>query len=89
MVEQAFVEPPTEGTRVIQRRVKDVWVLGEDVLPSAHTGIGRTGVGEEAINHLGALIGRVVCLEGCNLCGRGRYPDDVEGHAAKEGEVGR
>ena len=57
MVEQAFVEPPTERTRVIERRVKDVWVLGEDVLPSTHAGVGGTGVGEEAVDDLGTFVG--------------------------------
>ena len=88
MVAQAFMDPPAERAGVVQRGVEDVRVLGEEVLPEAHRGVGRARVGQQAIDHPGPLVGRAVGLEGGDLRGRGRHAHHVVGDAAQEGQVG-
>ena len=81
------MDPPAEGSGIIEGRIKDVRVLGEDVLPVAHAVVGGARVGEQAVDGLGAFIGGSIGGEGGDLVGRGRHADGVERHAAQEGEV--
>ena len=86
-VDERFVDPPAERARVVERRVEDVRVLGEDVLPVAHLVVGGARVGEQAVDGLGAFVGGSISSERGDLGGRGRHADSVERHAAQEGEV--
>ena len=49
--------------------------------------VGGPRIGEQAVDGLGALVGRGVSGEGGDLGGRGRHADGVERHAAQEGKV--
>ena len=86
-VDERFVDPPAEGAGIVEGRVEDVRILGEDVLPVAHAVVGGARIGEQAVDGLGALVRRSVGGERGDLVGGGRYADGVECHAAQEGEV--
>jgi hypothetical protein len=46
VVEEALVQPPTERPGIVERGVEDVGVLGEQVLPGPHLGVGRPRVAQ-------------------------------------------
>jgi len=87
MVDERFVDPPAEGAGIVEGRVEDVRVLGEDVLPVAHAVVGGARIGEQAVDGLGALVRGNVRGERGDLVGGGRHADGVERHTAQEGEV--
>ena len=86
-VDERFVDPPAERAGVVQRRVEDVRVFREDVLPVAHLVVGGARVREQAIDGRRALVGRGIGGERGDLVGRGRHADGIEGDATQEREV--
>ena len=87
VVGQGLVKIPAEGTGVVEGGVEDVGVFGEDVLPVAHPAVGPAGIGEEAVDGVGAFVRAGVGLEGFDFGEGGGDADGVEGDAAEEGEV--
>ena len=86
VVGEGLVKIPAEGAGVVEGGVEDVRVFGEHVLPVAHPAVGPAGIGEEAVDGVGAFVGAGVGLESFDL-GEGRSDaDGVESDTTEEGE---
>ena len=64
VVLQRLINPPAEGAGVVERRVEDVGVFRQHILPVAHPVISPARIGEEFVDHRRAVR---VLLKGGDL----------------------
>ena len=88
-IEKCLVDEVPERPRVVERRVHEVGVLGEHVLPVARPMVGPAGIGEEGVDEPLAAVGLLVGQKRLDLFRTGHDPADVEREPADEGFVAR
>ena len=87
VVGEGVVEVAAERAGVVQGRLEDAGVLGQDVLPVAHPAVGPARVGEPGVDGPVALVGRRVGQERLDLGRVGDHADRVERQPAEERRV--
>jgi hypothetical protein len=68
VVEKGFVNPFAKWPCVVELRLENIGVLGEDVLPIANPVVRPPFIGKQAVYDIGALGRGLIFLKAVNFC---------------------